>query len=89
MVNWLIREMLRKSCKGYYELSLRINMLLYYEAGFGIPMKKMVIDAMETPNTLLSQYNKLSCPKVSGRRYIPKADNCVTKEISSQTLLLC
>lgn len=60
MVNWLTRKMLPKLLKGCYELSLGRNMLLYNGAGFGFPMKKLVHGLEEIPNTLLSQYNKLS-----------------------------
>ena len=88
MVNWLTREMLPKLFKGCYELSLGRDMLLYYGAGFGFLMKNLVLGCLETPNTLLSQYNKLSYPKVPGRRYNSKADNRIIKGISSQTVLL-
>ena len=60
MVNWLTREMLPKLFKKCYKLSLGRDMLLYSRAGFGFPIKILVLGVMETPNTLLSQYNKLS-----------------------------
>lgn len=67
MVNWLTRKMLPKLFKGCYEISLGRKMLLYSGAGFGFPMKKLVLAVVETPNSLLSQYNKLSLCKGSGK----------------------
>lgn len=61
MVNWSTRKTLQELSKACYELVLGRATSLDVGAAFGYPRKKKLVRAlMETPNTLLSQYNRPS-----------------------------
>ena len=55
MVNWLTREMLPKLFKRCYKLSLGRDILLCSKAGFGFPIKKLVLGNPKYPAEPIQQ----------------------------------
>ena len=72
MVNSLTKKTLQDLSQACYELALERATWLDVGAAFGYPRKKLVRALMETPNTLLSQYNRSSLPKSSGETIYPE-----------------